>query len=246
MTASPQEGVGQARVGGGPPSNAPEPPRVQADPVVLAARIRALVDHQAGTAPGRRVIIGLAGGPGAGKSTLAEAVVAAYGPAAALVGMDGFHLAQAVLDDLGLAEVKGAPETFDVIGYLALLRRLRSPRPGETVYAPQFRRAIEEPVAGAVPVPAAVQVVLTEGNYLLYDDGPWADVRGQLAEAWFLDLPDSVRLGRLIERHIRFGRTAQQAHRRAVTGSDARNALIVANSRHRADLLVVPDPHLPS
>lgn len=211
---------------------------------MLAARIRALVDRQATTTPGQRVIIGLAGGPGAGKSTLAEAVVAAYGPAAALVGMDGFHLAQQVLDDLGLAEVKGAPETFDVAGYLTLLRRLRSPRPGETVYAPEFRRAIEEPVAGAVPVPAAVQVVLTEGNYLLHDDGPWAEVRAQLTESWFLDLPETVRLDRLIERHIRFGRTAQQAHLRAVTGSDARNALAVANSRHRAELLLVPDPHL--
>lgn len=212
---------------------------IPADPAALAGRIRALVAERAISTPGERVIIGIAGGPGAGKSTLAEAVAAAYGPAAVLVGMDGFHLAQRVLDDLGLADVKGAPGTFDAAGYLALLQRLRQPQPGVTIYAPEFRRDLEEPIAGAVPVPAAAKVVLTEGNYLLHDGDPWAQVRDQLTEVWFLDVPESERIDRLVARHIRYGRTPQEARRRAVSGSDARNAAAVTRSRDRADRWLV-------
>lgn len=214
--------------------------RVAADPAALAARIRTLVADRVATAPQQRVIVGIAGGPGAGKSTLAQAMAAAYGTGAVLVGMDGFHLAQRVLDELGLADIKGAPETFDVTGYLALLRRLRDPQPGITVYAPEFRRDLEEPIAGAVPVPAVTEVVITEGNYLLHDDGPWAQVRAVLTQTWFLDVPQDVRLDRLIARHIRFGRTPQEARRRAVAGSDARNAHTVSTSRGRADLWLEP------
>ena len=121
-----------------------------------------------------RAVVGIAGAPGSGKSTLAAAVVTELGPTAALVGLDGYHLAQRVLDDRGLTEVKGAPETFDAAGYLDLLTRLRKPPDGSTVYAPEFRREIEEPVAGAIAVPPTAEVIITEGNYLLLDSTPWA------------------------------------------------------------------------
>lgn len=197
----------------------------------LTARARRLA-----LAGGRRVL-GIAGPPGAGKSTLAERLVDALGPLAVLVPMDGFHLARAELERLGRADRKGAPDTFDAAGYAALLRRLRAPEPGTVVYAPVFDRALEEPVAGAVPVPPDVPLVVTEGNYLLYGEGPWAQVRGLLDESWFLELDDAVRVRRLVDRHVRFGKARTYAER-WVAGSDEANARLVAPGRDRADLVV--------
>ncbi|MDQ3825979.1 MAG: nucleoside/nucleotide kinase family protein, partial [Actinomycetota bacterium] len=131
-----------------------------------------------------RRILGITGAPGAGKSTLARRLVDALSGTAVLVEMDGYHLALAELERLGRAERKGAPDTFDAAGYVALLRRLRAPD-ADTVYAPEFRRAIEEPVAGSVAVPPGVSLVVTEGNYLLLDTKPWSAIRRLLDEVWF-------------------------------------------------------------
>lgn len=154
----------------------------------LTDRARALADT------GGRRVLGIAGPPGAGKSTLADRLVAALDGRAALVPMDGFHLAAAELERLGRADRKGAPDTFDAAGYTALLRRLRAPDPVHAVYAPAFDRSLEEPVAGSLPVAPDVPLVVTEGNYLLLDDGPWAPVRGLLDEVWFLDPDARVRV----------------------------------------------------
>lgn len=189
---------------------------------------------------GERRILGIAGPPGAGKSTLAGRIADALGPLAVVVPMDGFHLAQAELERLGLAGRKGAPDTFDAAGYAALLTRLRAPEPGTVVYAPAFDRALEEPVAGAVPVPPEVPLVVTEGNYLLYGEGPWAPVRGLLDEAWFLEPDDAVRVRRLVDRHARYGKQRADAER-WVARSDEANARLVAAFRDRADLVVRPD-----
>ncbi|MET7642148.1 nucleoside/nucleotide kinase family protein [Streptomyces sp. NPDC005426] len=186
---------------------------------------------------GDRRILGIAGPPGAGKSTLAGRITDALGPLAVLVPMDGFHLAQAELERLGRAGRKGAPDTFDAAGYAALLRRLRAPEEGTVVYAPAFDRSLEQPVAGAVPVPPDVPLVVTEGNYLLYGEGPWAAVRGLLDEAWFLELDDDVRVRRLVDRHVRYGKPRSHAER-WVAGSDGDNARLVAPGRERADLVV--------
>ncbi|MFJ9624603.1 nucleoside/nucleotide kinase family protein [Streptomyces sp. NPDC101181] len=207
----------------------------------LTDRARALAES------GQRRVLGIAGPPGAGKSTLAGRLVAALHGCAALVPMDGFHLAAAELDRLGRAERKGAPDTFDAAGYAALLRRLRDPDPVHPVYAPAFDRTLEEPVAGSLPVPPDIPLVVTEGNYLLLDDGPWAPVRGLLDEAWFLDLSPEVRVHRLVERHVRFGKPRPYA-RAWVARSDEANARLVERDRERADLVVrmpartVPDP----
>lgn len=186
---------------------------------------------------GERRILGIAGPPGAGKSTLAGQLVDALGPLAVLVPMDGFHLAQAELERLGRADRKGAPDTFDAAGYAALLRRLRAPEPGTVVYAPAFDRALEQPVAGSVPVAPDVPLVVTEGNYLLHGEDGWAPVRGLLDEAWFLELEQDVRIRRLVDRHVRFGKQRTHAER-WVTGSDEANARLVAPGRERADLVV--------
>lgn len=205
----------------------------------LVQRAGALVDSRADAVS--RALLGIGGAPGAGKSTLSAALVAdlrTSGRRVALVGMDGFHLAQVELDRLGRAERKGAPDTFDADGFVALLRRLRL-REARTVYAPAFRRDLEEPIAGSVPVDPGVDLVVTEGNYLLLDDGPWAQVSTLLDECWYVDLADVVRRERLAGRHREHGRSLAQAWERTL-GSDELNARLVAPCRARADLVVAP------
>ena len=187
-------------------------------------------------ARGERTILGIAGPPGGGKSTLARAIADELSGQARLVGMDGFHLAQAELVRLGRADRKGALDTFDGAGYVALLRRLRE-NTDDVVYAPDFRREIEEPVNGAVAVPRDVPLVITEGNYLLVDDGPWAAVRDLLDEAWYVVQDEERRLELLIARHIAFGKEPEFA-RDWVMRSDQRNAELIATTQPRADALI--------
>jgi pantothenate kinase len=194
------------------------------------ARARRLADD------GGRRLLGITGPPGGGKSTLARIVADELGTRAQLVGMDGFHLAQAELARLGRDDRKGAVDTFDGAGYVALLRRLRDATE-DVVYAPEFRREIEEPVNAAVAVPRDVPLVITEGNYLLVDDGPWAQVRDLLDEAWYVVQDEETRLRLLIDRHIAFGKPPDFA-REWVLGTDQRNAELVQTTQGRADALV--------
>lgn len=181
-------------------------------------------------------MLGIAGAPGAGKSTL-TALLASHLPAGscAVVPMDGFHLADAALERMGLRDRKGAPATFDATGYAALLQRLRSAlRHDPPVWAPMFERDLEQPIAGAIDVPGGVPLVITEGNYLLLDDGPFAQVRALLDEVWFVETPEDLRHHRLIARHELFGKGPQAARAWAL-GPDESNARIVAATRARAD-----------
>jgi pantothenate kinase len=196
----------------------------------LVGRVRAL------GGPDKRVILGLAGAPGSGKSTVGQLLTDQLGADAVLVGMDGFHLAQAELVRLGNAERKGAPDTFDAFGYVNLLRRLRS-RQEPVVYAPRFDRDLEEPIASAVPVPRELPFVITEGNYLLLDAPDWSEVPDLLDECWFVDPGEELRLDRLVARHIRHGRSPEQARERSY-GSDQRNAELIELSRSRATKVI--------
>jgi pantothenate kinase len=207
----------------------------------LVARARGLVT------PGRRALLGIVGSPGSGKSTLAELLLAALRadppPDAgadwvAHVPMDGYHLADVELERLGLRQAKGAPDTFDAGGYVALLARLRAADPADAVvYAPAFERTLEQPLAGAIPVLAAARLVVTEGNYLLLDRPEWRAVRAELDETWFLDLDDDVRRARLVARHVEFGKSADAAEL-WVARVDEPNAALVAASRDNADRVV--------
>jgi pantothenate kinase len=180
-----------------------------------------------------RRMIGLTGAPGAGKSTLAVHLVDLLGARGAHVPMDGFHLADVELRRQGSLDRKGAPETFDALGYAALLERLRT-RPGEIVYAPGFDRGLEQPLAGAIAVRPSAQVVVTEGNYLLLDRPEWRAVRAQLDEVWHVRCDDGVRLARLVARHVEFGKDAAAA-RAWVERVDEPNARLVEASAERAD-----------
>jgi pantothenate kinase len=185
---------------------------------------------------GRRQLLGITGPPAAGKSTYAEQLtekLTAEGHRVALVPMDGYHLAQSVLEDLGLADVKGAPHTFDGYGYVALLRRLKQ-SPDEHIWAPRFDRRIEDSIAASIGIAPEVTLVLTEGNYLLLDEPPWSEVRRLLDECWYVEVPEELRHARLEARHRAFGRSAAEAHERTY-GSDERNAQLIAATARSAD-----------
>jgi pantothenate kinase len=201
----------------------------------VMAEARALI-AQARASPSRRVVLGITGEPGAGKSTLAEELVAELGDDAVLVGMDGYHLSNAVLRNLELLPVKGAPATFDAHGYVALLERLAANRE-PVVYAPRFHREIEESIAAEIVLPQEVPLVVTEGIYLLLEDEPWARVRELLTAVWYVEVPQEVRIERLLRRHEAFGRTPEEARAHGL-GSDERNAELIRKTRYRADQIV--------
>ena len=146
--------------------------------------------------------------------------------------MDGLHLADVELSRLGRRDWKGAPDTFDGFGFLALLRRLRTPRRARSSTRPRSSARIEQPIAGSIPVGPDVPLIITEGNYLLLDDPPWHEVRPLLDETWFVEIDDAVRVDRLIRRHIEFGKTPEQAAE-WVHRLDEQNARLVAATRER-------------
>jgi pantothenate kinase len=215
-----------------------EPP-VLVEPALaeLIARARAMATAE----PQRRRLLGITGPPGAGKSALAEAIVAALGDLAALVTMDGFHLSNDALIPLGLRDRKGAPATVDAQGFASLLARLCA-ADEPVVTAPVFRRDLDRSIEDAIAVPRAVPLVVTEGNYLLLTDGPWARIRQLLDEAWYL-VGDERRVERLIARHVAYGKAPADA-RGWVQRSDEANARIVEETRGRADLVVLGLPNV--
>ena len=184
-----------------------------------------------------RILIGIAGKPGAGKSTLSAYLLSELqSKQVTVVPMDGFHLSNAVLQQLSRADRKGAPDTFDATGFGALLKRIRSENSAD-IYYPIFDRAIEESIAAQGVVSAGTKVVIVEGNYLLHDQGDWKEVAGLLDEIWFIDVDDEIRLQRLIARHIAFGKTPAEAEAWS-RGSDEVNAEIIEQTRSRANAVI--------
>ena len=197
---------------------------------VLLARARELAGA------GRRSILGVAGPPGGGKSTLAAQVADALGDAAVLVPMDGFHLSNKTLIAWGLRGRKGAWDTFDADGFVQLLRRLRN-QEEDIVHAPDFDRDVDESIGSALPIRRDVPLVVTEGNYLLSDRGAWAGVAPLLDESWYLEARDEIRHERLTRRHQVHGMDQGQAATWART-TDQDNAVVITESRVHADLVI--------
>jgi pantothenate kinase len=206
----------------------------------LAALVELARDALA-AASAHRVLIGIAGSPGAGKSTLADAVVAELNTAdgagtAVHLPMDGFHLANATLDRLGLRDRKGAPETFDGWGFAALLARVKA-ETDHVVYAPGFERTVDEPVAAEIAVEPGTRIVVVEGNYLLLDVEPWRHVDDHVDEAWFVEATEEERVRRLVDRHVASGRTPEAALAWAHE-VDGANARLIEPTVARADVVV--------
>lgn len=179
--------------------------------------------------PRRRLLIGIAGPPGAGKSTLADGVVDRLGEAVA-VPMDGFHLSNKELHRLGLGHVKGAPGTFDSAGYVALLRRIKE-WPPEIVYAPSFDHVMNEPIAGSIPVFPETPVVVSEGNYLLV----WPEARELFDLTVHIDTDPRARIAGLIARQRDKG-LSEEAAVEWVMRSDEANARLIGDFAHLATL----------
>ena len=186
---------------------------------------------------GPRILIGVAGAPGAGKSTLAAALADVLGDEALVLPMDGFHLPQARLIELGRRDRMGAPDTFDVDGFVATLAAVRG---GGGVHVPLFDRNIEEPVPDALVIGHAIRIVVVEGNYLLHDEGGWERVRPLLDATFHLRVDERVRHDRLIARHIEYGKTPDAARAWAL-GPDERNAALIEAAAPRADRVLDVD-----
>ena len=201
----------------------------------ITAWVKQVDERQRERAP-HRTVVGIAGPPGAGKSTLAARLAEEIG--AVIAPMDGFHRTNAELERLGRRDRKGAPDTFDADAFVEHLEAVT--RGTADVSWPGFDRDIDEPVSGAITIRATAPLVVVEGNYLLLDNAPWNRVPELLDEVAWIDVDDDVRVERLIARHIEFGRSPAEADRFAY-GSDAANAALIARSRHRATVVVSAD-----
>ena len=198
--------------------------------IEIQNRIQSLLDTQ------QRQILGIIGAPGAGKSTLVAQIVEYFGAQVVVLPMDGFHLADAELRRLGRDQRKGAPDTFDAAGFVSLLSRVRH-QTDEVIYAPEFDRSLEAAIAGSIAIAPETPLVIVEGNYLLLQTSEWRHVRPLLDVSWYVDVDEALRVSRLIERHVQFGRTPEAA-RAWVMASDEPNARLIEPCKPLADWLV--------
>ncbi|MET7287007.1 nucleoside/nucleotide kinase family protein [Streptomyces sp. NPDC005573] len=223
--------------GGGRPAPAGAPATA---PLYRLPPLDGLVERAQALAGTRRTLLGIVGEPGAGKSTLAEQLrerlETDWPGLAVTVSMDGFHLAQKVLDARGQSAVKGTIDTFDADGFLALLRRSRT-ETANSVWWPEFTRELEDPVAGTVEVSPRHRLVVVDGNFLLAERGPWHRVRDELDETWFLDAEPGARRERLARRYMRYGFTPEAARAKA-GGVDEDTSALIRSTASRAGLLL--------
>ena len=200
-----------------------------ASPLISLTSLEEVVSRAKSLMDGERKIVGLIGKPGAGKSTLSAQLIQQLGDQAAILNMDGYHLSNLALHELGRADRKGAPDTFDALGFTEILKRVKH-EVDKNIYFPVFDRAIEESIAAQGVIVPSVKLVITEGNYLLHNGDNWSGVKNLLDESLFIEVDDSLRIERLVNRHHKFGKSKVYALSWA-TGGDEINAKIVAQTR---------------
>ena len=185
--------------------------------------------------PGRRVL-GIAGGPGVGKSTLAQRLAAELGPIAAYVPMDGFHMKHSKLEALGTAADKGMPHTFEGAAFADFLAQLKAAT-GD-MNGPGYSRKIEDVVDNAFTVPATTRLLVVEGNYLLLATAPWWQVKPLLDRAVFIEVPRETVRARLMARHAEEGLFTEERNRAHIERVDLVNYDTVMRSKPRADVAI--------
>jgi pantothenate kinase len=184
-----------------------------------------------------RTIIGIVGKPGGGKSTLSKFLLKGMDSTlVSVVPMDGFHLSNKVLKELGRSDRKGAQDTFDVKGFTALIERIKMDNV-DPIYYPIFDRSIEESIAAQGVVYPSTRVVIVEGNYLMHDNDGWQEISPLLDQSWYAFLEEDIRISRLISRHIAFGKDPESAKAWA-KGSDQVNAELIEAGVGRCDFLI--------
>jgi pantothenate kinase len=188
-----------------------------------------------------RYILGVTGYPGSGKSTVSQSLMKGVNERlssapAIVVPMDGYHFSNEILRQRHLLDLKGIPDTFDAKGFVNLLSKLRTIA-GQNVYCPLFDRTIEASIADAIVIEPRHKLCIVEGNYLLLEKQPWDQCRQYLDETWFLDASIDTILPRLLARHIKGGRTPDEAKAK-IESTDLPNARLIEETKRFADKLV--------
>ena len=200
---------------------------------------KALSDYIIKSSEGRnRYIVAIAGPPGAGKSTIAQALLLLLTEKfiqAKIISMDGFHLDNSILAERNLLDRKGAPATFDTAGFTHLMNRLTNFE--NEVVIPEFDRNKDLSIAGSSIISTKDKVLIVEGNYLLIEEEPWTKLKNTWDQTIFINPGIDTLEQRLLNRWLRYGLDTQDAKKRTLS-NDLPNARYVLEKSSDSDIQI--------